>query len=251
MKASILFYILFTSIVSVNAQELGPKNINTSTDDVRCVETGYRHKSLRKLQQMSPEELIDENARHWNYHVGRMDKYGMFTLNSYNEKIGVKIIPVLTKLAGDFASRPFSKCREEMFFTAFGIAADVDDQIVRIRTRDDGKAAILAAEQAVQRMKDSGLADHNTNPYNRYPFGMYLLDLVRGANDHDESMRELLTSEFSVQLSDQDFLRFVEYLTSTYPTYPSWTPRVNISRDLRKNKKKYYDAYQEFKVRSK
>ncbi len=59
-------------------------------------------------------------------------------------------------------------------------------------------------------------------------------------------MRELLVSEFGVKLSDKEFLRFVGFLTSTDPTYPGWTPRVNMSRDLRKNKAKYYEAYLRF-----
>ncbi len=247
MKSSILICLVFMTVVSVTAQELKENDIDSKTDDVRCIEKNYRHKTARELQQMNPEELIDEDARHWNYHVGLMDKYGMFVLDSYKERVGTKILPVLTKLAGDFASRPRSVCQEVRFFTAFGIAADVDDQIVRIRASDDGKAAILAAAQAVQRMKDFGLADHDAHPYNRYPFGLYLLDFVRQANDHDKLLRELLSDEFKVQLSDKEFFEFVEHLTLRYPTYPSWTPRVNSSRDLQKNKKRYYDAYQEFK----
>ncbi|MEO7673136.1 MAG: hypothetical protein ABIU09_03540 [Pyrinomonadaceae bacterium] len=193
---------------------------------------------------MAPEHLIDESERHWNYHVRLMDKYGMFTLSSYRDRIGIAIVPVLTKLAGNFASRPQSTCQQQRFFTAFAIAADVDDQKVRLSTRKDGQAAISAAADAIRRMEDAGLADH---PYSKYPFGMYLLDLVRGINDHDGLMRELLKAEFGVQMSDGEFVNFVKFLTSTYPTYPSWTPRVNMGRDLRPNKKKYYDAYLQFK----
>lgn len=245
-RFSVLFCLLFLPLVPVGAQELGPNDIDPKTEDTRCVEKNYRHKTARELERMTPEQLIDESKRHWNYHVGLMDKYGMFTLHSYTEKIGIAIIPVLTKLAGNFASRPLSRCQEQRFFTAFAIAADVDDQIVRLRTRKDGQAAISAAAEAVQRMKDAGLADHNAHPYNKYPFGMYLLDLVRGINEYDKLMRELLEEEFGLQLSDEEFVNFVKFLTSTYPTYPSWTARVNMSRDLRKNKKRYHDAYLQF-----
>ena len=196
---------------------------------------------------MTAEQLIDESERHWNYHVGLMDKYGMFTLDSYTEKIGIEIIPVLIKLAGNFASRPLSRCQQERFFTAFAIAADVDDQKVRLRTAKDGQSAISAAADAIQKMKDAGLADHKAYPLNKYAFGLHLLDSVRGVNDHDGLIRKLLNEEFGVQLSDEEFTNFVQFLTSTYATYPSWTPRVRMSRDLRPNKKRYYDAYQQFR----
>lgn len=244
---SVLFCLLFLPLVSVRAQVLGPNDIDPNTEDTRCVEKNYRHKTADELKRMTPEHLIDESERHWNYHVRLMDKYGMFTLHSYTNRIGIAIIPVLTKLAGNFASRPRSKCQEQRFFTAFAIAAGVDDQIVRLSTTKDGQSTISAAADAIQRMKDAGLADHNAHPYNKYPFGMYLLDLVRGINEHDKLMRELLEEEFGLQLSDEVFVNFVKFLTSTYPTYPSWTPRINMSRDLRPNKKKYHDAYLQFK----
>jgi hypothetical protein len=250
MKFSVLFCLLFLPLVSVGAQVLGPNDIDPNTEDTRCVEKNYRHKTAGELERMSPEQLIDESQRHWNYHVELLDKYGMFTLSSYTQKIGTEIIPVLTKLAGNFASRPLSRCQEARFFTAFAIAADVDNQIVRLRTRKDGEAAIFAAADAIQRMKDAGLADHNVHPYNKHPFGTFLLDNVRGINEHDKMIREMLDSEFAARFSEQEFADFVEFLTSTYPTYPSWTLLVNMSRDLRPNRKKYHDAYLQFKKNS-
>jgi hypothetical protein len=244
---SVLFCLLFLTLVPVGAQELGPSDIDPKTEDTRCVEKNYRHKTARELARMTAEQLIDESERHWNYHVARMDKYGMFTLHSYTEKIGTEIIPVLSKLADNFASRPLSRCQQERFFTAFAIAADVDDQKVRLRTAKDGESAISAAADAIQKMKDAGLADHDAHPLNKYAFGLHLLDSVRGVNSHDGLIRKLLNAEFGVQLSDGEFVNFVQFLTSTYATYPSWTPRVKMSRDLRLNKKRYYDAYQQFK----
>ena len=246
-RSSLLVCLLFLPLLSVGAQELGPKDIDPDTEDVRCIETNYRHKTAIELRRMTPEQLIDEKEREWNCHVGRMDKYSMFTLSSYTDKIGIAIIPVLTKLAGNFASRPRTRCQQQRFFTAFAIFADVDDQIVRLRTREDGRAAMSAAAEAIQRMEDVGLADHNKHPYNMHPFGLTLLGHVRGVNGHDELMRELLTKEFGVQMPDEEFVSFVRFLTSTYPTYPSWTPRVNMARNLRLNKNRYHDAYLQFK----
>lgn len=246
-RLSILFLFLSFPIVPVSAQELGPNDIDPRTEDVRCIEKNYRHKTASELDRMIPEELINESAKEWNYHVSLMDKYQLFTLSSYKGKIGIAIIPVLTKLAGDFASRPLSKCQQQRFFTAFAIAADVDDQIVRLRTRGDGQTAISTAEDALKQMKDAGLTDNEIYPYNKFPFGIYLLDRLQGINEHDELMRKLLEEEFGVHLSDVEFFKFVNFLTSTYPTYPSWTPRVNNSRDLQPNRKKYHDAYLQFK----
>lgn len=238
--------LLFLPFVSANAQELGPNDISPNTEDSRCVEKNYRHKTAGELERMTPEQLIDEDTKHWNYHVSLMDKYGMFTINSYTEKIGVEIIPVLNKLAREFGSRTLSRCQQERFFTAFALAVDVDNQLVRLRTIREGQAAISAAADAIQKMNEAGLADDVTHPYNKYHFGLYMLDSVRGINEYDEQIRGLLDSEFHVQLTDQEFARFVDFLMSTSPTYPSWTPRVNMSRDLRKNKEKYHDAYLQF-----
>ncbi len=246
-RFSVLFCLLFLPLVLVDAQELGPNDIDPKTEDTRCVEKNYRHKTARELGRMTAEQLIDESERHWNYHVALMDKYGMFTLESYTEKIGTEIIPVLSKLAGNFASRPLSRCQQERFFTALAIAVDVDDQKVRLRAAKDGESAISAAADAILKMKDAGLADHDAHPLNKYAFGLRLLGSVRGVNDHDRMIRKLLNEEFRVQLSDEEFVNFVKFLTSTYPTYPSWTPRVNMARDLQPNKKRYHDAYQQFK----
>ena len=158
-RYSALLCLLILPLASVSAQVLGPNDIDLNTEDIRCIEKNYRHKTAQELERMSPEELIDESERHWNYHVKLMDKYGMFTLHSYTEKIGNEIIPVLTKLAGNFVSRPLSRCQQQRFFTAFAIAATVDDQKVRLRTTKDGQAAISAAADAIQNMKDAGLAD--------------------------------------------------------------------------------------------
>lgn len=244
-----MLFLLFLSIVTINAQELGPNDISPNTEDVRCIEKNYRHKTDVELARMTPEELIDEDSKHWNYHVGLMDEYGMFKLNSYSEKIGVAIIPVLSKIAIEFRSRPLSKCQQERFFNAFAIAADVDEQTVRLRSSEQGRTAIRAAYEAVRAMKEAGLG--KTTEYTMFPFGLHLLDQVYGTNDNDNSMRELLASEYSIKLSEEEFVRFVEFLTSQDPTYPSWTPRIDMSRDFRKNKKKYHDAYLEFKKKSK
>lgn len=243
----LLFCCLILPLASVSSQELEPNDIDANTEDTRCVEENYRHKADRELERMTPEQLIDESEKEWNYHVGRMDNYGMFTLNSYKEKIGIAIIPVLIKMANDYASRTFSKCQEQRFFTAFAIAADVDNQIVRLRSSKDGQAAISAAADAIGRMKDAGLADQKVHKYNKYPFGIYLLDNVRGTNEYDGQIRKLLETEFKMQMSDEEFFEFIRFLTSTDPAYPSWTPRVNMARDLRPNKEKYRESYLQFK----
>ena len=247
VRFSVLFSLLFLPLVSVGAQALGPDDTDAGTEDTVCVEKNYRHKTARELERMTPEQLVNESVKEWNYHVKLLDEYGMFTLTTYTEKIGVAIIPVLTKTAVGFAAHPLSKCRQARFFKAFAIAADVDNQIVRLRSREDGQAAISAAAKAVQRMEAAGLADQDARPYNKHPFGMYLLERVHGINEHDELMRELLAAEFGLRLPDEQFIDFVKFLTSTDPAYPSWSPRVDSSRDLRPNKKKYHDAYLQFR----
>jgi hypothetical protein len=248
-----IFLPLLLFFGSVYSQELDPDDVDATTDDVRCVEDHYRHKTVAELELMTAQQLIDESERHWNYHVGLMDQYGLFTLHSYTDKIGTAIIPVLKDLATKFRERPRSKCNEQRFFTALAIASDVDDQIVRLGTTKEGVAAILMADGALEQMKNSGLADPPLDPqtkyprpYSKYPFGLLLLSKMRGINDHDVLMRELLSSEFNVKLSDGEFVRLVDFVTSTTPTYPGWTPRINMARDLRKNKEKYYAAYVRF-----
>jgi len=245
MRTFVILGLLYFSLVPVRAQGFGPKDIDPKTEDIRCVEKNYRHKTARELAKMTAEQLIDEKERDRNYHGSMLDKYGMFTLARYTDKIGIEIVPVLIKISNEFKSRPFSKCQESRFFSAFAIAGDVDDQVVRLRTVKDGRTAILAAEAALERMKLAGLADQNT--YSIYPFGLTLLNWVTGFNQHDESMREMLSAEYAIKLTDEEFIKFVKFLISTDPTYPSWTPRINSARDFRANKKKYYDAFLHFK----
>jgi hypothetical protein len=246
-RISVFLYLLFLPLVSLRAQEIRPADITPNTDDTRCVESKYRHKTAGELRRMTPEQLIDETAKEWNYHVSLMDRYGMFTLASYTDKIGVEIIPVLNKLAKEFASRPLSACQQERFFTAFAIASDVDEQTVRLRSIKEGRDAITAADEAINKMKEADLGNDATHPYNKSHFGEYLLDSLRGTTQFDDDIRELLVSEFHLELSDQQFAAFINFLTSKHPNYPSWTPRIEMARDLRPNKKRYHDAYLEFK----
>lgn len=231
-------------LVPLAAQELSPSDVAPNTEDVRCVEKGYRHKTSSELKRMTPEQLIDERTKEWNYHVALMDEYGMFTLGSYMEDVGIKIVPVLTKLAKEFASRPRSMCQHQRFFSALATASDVDNTVVRLRSSQEGIDAISAATTAVLRMKDSGLADQ---PYSKYPFGTYLLEGLLSTNEHDGQIRELFLKEYRLKLSDTEFVSFVKFLVSTYPNYPSWTPRIDSSRNLLPNKKRYYNAYLLFK----
>jgi hypothetical protein len=238
---------MFLLFASVDAQDLGLNDISPNSEDTRCVEENYRHKTVEELERMTPEQLINESTKEWDYHASLMDKYGMFTINSYTDKIGVEIIPVLTKVAKSFASRPLSECQQDRFFTAFATASDVDQQIVRLRSIKEGRVAIAAAAEALERMRDAGLGNDSTHPYNKSHFGEYILDSVRGTTDFDDQIRKLLASQFRIRLSDQQFVKFVNFLTSTYPTYPSLTPSVNMGRDLRPHKKRYYEAYLKYK----
>jgi hypothetical protein len=246
LRLSALLCLFLWSSFPVSAQKLDSNNNAANLEDKRCVEENYRHKTDAELRQMSAEQLADEDTKEWIYHVKLMDKYGMFTINSYTEKIGVEIIPVLTKVAKGFASRPLSECQQERFFTVLAIASDVDQQVVRLRSLKEGREAIAAAADAIKKMQDTGLSDDTTHPYNKSHFGEYLLDSARSTNQFDDDIRALLNSEFHVTLSDNDFVKFINFLTLKYPTYPSWTPRIEMARDLRTNKKKYYDAYLEF-----
>jgi hypothetical protein len=173
----------------------------------------------------------------------------MFTIPLYTDpkRIGAAIVPVLAKVTREFASHPRSKCQEVRFFTALAMASDYDEQVVRLRSTEGGRVAISSALTALKAMVDAGLADDEKHPYNKAHFGLYLLESLRGINQEDQAIREVLASDYRVQLSDRDLAEFVDFLTTTYPTYPSWTPRVNMGRDLRPSKKKYYDAYLEFR----
>ncbi len=235
---------IFLLQIPADAQAILANGIGPKIADSRCMEKDYRHKTASQLERMSAEELIDESERHWNYHGSLMDDYGMFILDSYKEKIGIKIIPVLAELAANFESQPHSNCQQQRFFTAFAIAADVDDQVVRLRSREDGRTAIAAVVAALRQMAEAGLAKQ---PYSKYPFGLYLLESVLKTNDHDGLMRELLSDEYGVKLTDDEFIDFVMFLTKTYPSYPSWTPRIKSGRDLRGSKKKYHTAFLEYK----
>ncbi len=181
-RISILAFLLLLPLAPLHSQELGPYDIDPKTEDTRCLEMNYRHKTALELERMTPEQLIDESEKHWNYHVGLMDQYGMFTLPSYTDKIGIAIIPVLADLAAEFRVRTRSKCQEQRFFTAFAIASDVDDQVIRLRTIKEAQAAILISADALKQMKNAGLADQIIDPktkypreYSMYPFGLLLL----------------------------------------------------------------------------
>jgi hypothetical protein len=137
------------------------------------------------------------------------------------------------------------------------MASQIDERVVRLRASAGGRDVIAAIERLAVRSKDPDSKFESLAEMN--------LKFVSGVNMTDDAIQNTLWLRHRIKMSDEEMLRFTNFLISRDPTYPSWGERefIRISdanarevNDLgrpvtqifvMKNPERFYQAYLTFK----
>lgn len=213
----------------------------------------YKHKSKDEIAAMTPTERVEEMMKEQYYHypVGAGHNQGEM-LREYILKDGIKVLPALVDIAKNYDPVNQRGYKQSQAFIAFHLAKEIDNNVVRIRTTEEGRSLIKALEDILSRMKNAGYAD-NQHKLNK-TYLAYLDDLKslqgKDYNLTDGNIRTTLRIKHNIQMSDEEMIEFSNYLTSLDPAYPS-NCKIDFPPPVCINSKEYYEAYLKFKTEMK
>jgi len=223
---------------------------NPNTGD--CFVKSYRFKSEKEILTMTPRQLVEEDVQseiHTPEYISKAADYGQLT-NKYLRKNALVVLPILTEYINAYDPTKRASCDEVRYSTASHRLWSIDLATLRLRGVYDGKLAINAVKNAIDRMKKAGFEA----PGVQSPLSGSLLDLpqLTGTNIRDYQIRDTLRTKNHVEMSDEEFENFVEYLISIDPRYPSWSrlePGYKV-RPLLVDSRRFLQAYRQFKRRT-
>lgn len=106
------------------------------------------------------------------------------------------------------------------------VFAEMDANVVRLKSTDGGRKAIEAMRVLLGRMRaarfDTAASFDQRNTYKILAHG---LKEVEGINYCDEAIRSTLKLRYNISLSDRELLDFTNYPISQDPNYPAWSER--------------------------
>lgn len=197
----------------------------------------YKHKSEAEIARMTPEQRIDEQILEDDNHLlDHNDKQSQL-ITKYRRLDGLKGSNHLILLMESYKSR----ARRSSYYEALMMASEVDERVARLRASEEGRRTIAAMERLAARLKAGGESDASAELYLRG---------VRGTNIADGEISETLWLRHRIKLTDDEMLKFSNFLVEYDPTYPSWSEREstkNSPRIIMKDSKRFYQAYLAFK----
>lgn len=172
-------------------------------------------------------------------------------INDYILKDGVKALPALAVIANRY--HPDIQDNYELavdFFIALQLVEQIDNVVIRISAPAEGRSAIKVFEDVLNRMKKAGFGDEKNKWNNDYSRELDTLKILQGKDISfsDTNIRDSLRVRHKIQISDEEMIKFSNYLTSLDPTYPSRCEIISGSPDVCKDSKEYYEAYLKFKA---
>lgn len=223
----------------------------------RCLEKDFQHKTEAEIAEMTPRQLIDEAIKDQLCPTSTNGSYGLL-VDKYFLKAGITTLPILTEYmnnydpqrSGSYEPTVIPAFEETRFFVALTRAENVDNSVARLRGCSDGKSAIEALQNGVDRMRELGYDNAEHKNHGNFEFALVILKELRGVNVRDEQIRTTLAARRNVEIADKSLLDFSNFLTSLDPKYPSWS-EVNEAGSplLLKDDTKYFEAYLKFKSR--
>jgi hypothetical protein len=226
------------------------------------------HKSEAEVSRMTSEELVKESCDEY-YHHSLWHREYMDMLYRQIMKDGAKAIPALANIVNEFdPTTANGKNREQdaYEYEAQILLADIDGRVIRLRALDEGRKAIEAVAQAVDRMRaahfDSAPDKGEYSVQARFETAEDLLKSMQGFSRYDDAIRNALLVTHEITFSDDEMLRFVNYLIVQDPSYSKWSD-TTWYRDLKrrneagnplqysivKNVERFYGEYLKFKAR--
>ena len=225
----------------------------------------YKHKSETEIAQMTPAQRVDEYAEERFHHeYDTLDDY-FILVDKYIRRDGLKAVPRLVEIINEYdPMRSSSKRRrnDRQFDSAWMLLSSLDRHAVRLRASEEGKRAINALEKVFERLRSvSGKKDqHDYNWSGRFDGVKEEIRNSKGINFRDDWIRETFRIKYEIILTDDELLKFSNFLVASDSNYPSWSgielvkdsTRINaVGSPMRflilEKPERYYEAYTEFK----
>lgn len=222
---------------------------NVFTQSSVCGDRYFKHKSEAEIAAMSPEEKMDQMVLEQMFHVPAFDDDNYSLLHLYIINDGIKILPKAIEYMNEYDPN-VQECKERSnarLLTAAMYIDIVDSAKFRIRAVENGRVAINALEQAIERRRKSRLDADNYD--GRGNLLSVFLDGLKGLTIKDGLIKESLEKQYNIKMSEAELIEFTNFLISLDPAYPSWTKVLGWAEMTKAESDLYYRAYQKFKTR--
>ncbi len=210
-----------------------------------CGNPYFEHRSLEEIAAMTPEEKMDQMVLEQMFHIPALDDYRDL-LHLYIIDDGIKILPkAIEYLNGyDPNTKECKKRNDARLLTAAMYIDGVDTAKFRIRAIENGRVAIKALEQAIERRN----ASLDPDEYNgRRNLLSVFLNGLKGRTIKDGLIEKTLETRHNVKMSDAELTEFTNFLISLDPAYPSWTKVLGWAEMSQPESDRYYQAYLKFR----
>ena len=194
-----------------------------------CTQKEEEHKSHIEIARMSPAQHVQEYVREFARH-GLLDRDYIRVLDDSIMADGRRAVPALVQVINEFdprSSRTSGRNREDAANAAGILLGSLDTGYFRLRSYEEGKIAIDAVRQLLDRMRaahfETAGDEGERSKRLRYDITLELLGSLEGINNYDKAIRDTLALRDRIQLSDKELLEFCNYLISEDPNYPTWS----------------------------
>lgn len=207
----------------------------------------YRHKSEAEIARMSPAQRIDEQIREEQHLLAADDKQSEM-IRRHRRRDGVAGFDRLIELIESYNPK---HRRDTRFYSAVMMAEETDNNAFRLRSSSEGRRVIDAIKALLERCREA---------HDDLQAIEWALEALQGANSTDRDIADTLWVIYRIRVSDDELLKFSNYLTALDPQYTAWSPRHLYKDWSRRNEagnprqvfvldrpKKYRDAYLAFK----
>jgi hypothetical protein len=226
----------------------------------------YKHKSEVEIAAMTPAQRVDEWINEQVYHrFDVLDKQGDL-IRKYVTLDGMKAMPRIIEIIDEYDPTRFREGkgrRGERFDACRLMLGYIDDYGIRLRSAEEGRMSISALEQAIERMRRAGYGKPNQDDWqrsDRVALVVMQIDYAKGVNRKDKDVRDTLRFVYKIKLSDAELSGYSQFLTASYPDYPSWG-EGKLTKDeseigpsgypvqiiVLEKSERYYQSYLEFK----
>ncbi|HKO62723.1 MAG TPA: hypothetical protein VJV03_16275 [Pyrinomonadaceae bacterium] len=228
-----------------------------------CACGQYKHKTESQLAGMTSAQRVEEYANEQAHHkYDFLDEQSRLILK-YIRQDGRKALPPMVLIIDQYDPTTVTTSNKngERFDAMWMLLGDLDSYVIRVRATDEGRTAIDRLQNAINRMNNSTSAvnDHWATE-GRLKLATKTLEDANGIGFADRTVRDTFWIQYKVQLSDEELLKFSNFLVARDPNYPSWSQtdfikdfsRINDSGNplqvyVMKNPSPFYNEYLEFK----
>jgi hypothetical protein len=215
---------------------------------------------------MTPEQRVEEHCREYVRH-GLVDSDYRDSIKSYLHRDGLSAVPYLANIIKQYnpaRAEARGKERGERAYACTTLLPEIDANVVRLRASDEGRKAIEAMRELLDRMRAAHF-DTSESYDERITCEILVSGLkeIEMLNACDEAIRDSLRLRYGISLSDKELLDLTNHMISQDPYYPSWSEREEYKDLTRHNEagnplwyvimkkpEPFYTAYLQYKAKS-